>query len=219
MLTRIVLGLMLVWVSTMSQAYEFELVKEENNIRVFKAGLDDKDIYRLGIETEVDLSIDSMLKMNTDPQNWHTWMPKVTSAQFVEPGLKRYTVHVQYESPWPVKNRESVTEGLVSKDPNTGVVTLKFHTVESNVPASEDYTRIPYIDGFWTFTPVENGAVRVRYETAVDPGGSVPKWLSNIEAVDIPYQTMVKMLENIEPYRDVRIDWLHESLAIGDIRR
>lgn len=190
---------------------EFTLEKEEDGIKVSKSYNDQYGVYRVRIETISNSSIDALLKINTDPDNWASWMPKVLSAEFVEPGDQRYTVKIAYESPWPVANRESITEGIISKDNSSGMVKLKFHTVDNVIVPAGGLIRIPYIDGFWEFTPLPNKQVGVLYEVMVDPGGDIPKWMVNMESVTIPYETVVEVLENVENYKDVTIDWLHEE--------
>lgn len=185
----------------------FELVREENGIKVLRQLNEDQGVFRVKVETLAKEPIHGMLKMNTEPDQWPHWMPKVTHAEFIKPGEDHYTVYIQYESPWPVQNRESVTEARVSKDNATGTVRLSFHTVESNRPIADDHTRIPTIKGEWVFTPQDDQTL-IEYDVLVDPGGSVPKWMVNMESVEIPYQTVVNMLANMPKYRNVHLDWL-----------
>jgi hypothetical protein len=207
---RITFSLCLLALSSFSLAYNFETVTNEDGIIVSKAWIEEKGVYRVKVETQVSYSIDSMLLMNTSPKSWTTWMPNVLHAEFIEPGEQEYIVHIQYESPWPVTNRESVTLGQVTKDATSGMVQLSFNTIKNEVPLSSDFERIPEISGFWQFTPLENNQVNVHYEVMVDPGGSVPKWLVNLESIKIPHQTVIKMLENIERFQGSKISWLHE---------
>lgn len=193
----------------MSVATEFGLEKDVGGIRVSKAYIADSGVYRVRVETVANSSVDALLKMNTDPERWVEWMPKVISANFVEPGDKRYTVRVAYQSPWPVENRESITEGVITRDEATGVVRLKFHTIDTDIPLSDDFVRIEKIDGFWQFTPIADDQTSIIYEVMTDLGGSVPKFMVNLESINIPYETVVNMIGNIERYRDARIDWLH----------
>lgn len=201
--------LMAAILSLSSIASELELVDEVDGIKVYKAydkelGL---DLVRVTKIVDPSISIDAMVKINTTPEFWPSWMPKVTYAKFVEPGETDYIVHIRYNSPWPVQDRDSVTRAVLTKDPETEVVKLDFNTVDAGVKADDDYVRVPYIKGFWTFEPINNGSTLVTYQTIADPGGGVPKFLVNLESTKIPVDTMVAMLENIDRFKDAKINW------------
>lgn len=194
--------------SSVANAYDFEQVKETDGITVSKAYVEEKGIYRVRVEALASEPLDGLLELSLDVAHWHAWMPKIIEANYIEPGKQHYSVHIKYQSPWPVGNRDSVTKGEVSKNQDNGAVSVKFFTFENDYPLTDDFVRIPSIDGFWQFTP-EEGQTRVVYETEVDPGGSVPKWMVNMEAIDIPFHTVVNLLSEAPSYRDATADWLN----------
>ena len=63
------------------------------------------------------------------------------------------------------------------------------------------------MSGFWSFTPVDNGKILVRYQVHAEPGGSLPSWLANSVVVDTPYYTMANMVEMLkkEKYQQAEI--------------
>ena len=61
--------------------------------------------------------------------------------------------------------------------------------------------RIPALDNQFVLTPMEDGWIRVQFETFVDPGGSVPVWLANLVATRAPYETLEGLKEQLEKPR------------------
>lgn len=184
--------------------YDFQLEREVGAVKIFKALDREQGYQRVRVQTVSDHPLEVLLHLNTDVKGWAGWMPKVLQADYVEPGTDRYIAHTRFSSPWPVKNRDSVIESKVTRNPDSGVVRLAFRTVEDRVPPSADYVRIPYVDGFWEFTPLPSGQVGVVYEILINPGGNVPKWMVNFEAVDLPLQTVLKVIEQAAQHKASR---------------
>lgn len=196
-------ALLALWMafSVNAAEYDFKLDREVGAIKVFKARDKERGYDRVRVQAVSEQPLEVLLQVNTDVSKWSSWMPRVLQADYVEPGTDRYTVRMRFSSPWPVKNRESITETRVTRNPETGAVRVAFHTVENQVPLSDDFVRIPFVDGSWEFTPLPNGQVGIVHEMLVNPGGNVPKWVVNAEAVDLPLNNVIKAMEQADKVR------------------
>ena len=92
--------------------------------------------------------------------------------------------------PWPVKDRDSITETRVSQDQESLVVRVDMKARNDVFPSNDDFIRIREMNGYWLFTPKEGNQIEVIYEAHADPGGGLPSWLVNSFLVDAPLNTL-----------------------------
>jgi hypothetical protein len=58
--------------------------------------------------------------------------------------------------------------------------------------------RIRKAKGHWLFTPPKSGFVHVEYQMHMEPGGDLKPWLVNYNLIDIPYNTLKKLREEVK---------------------
>lgn len=100
---------------------------------------------------------------------------------------------------WPASDRDVVMDYRYTHDPQSGGTRLSVWNKDSAYPLHPKRVRIPLIDNRWHVFPVREGWSEVQFETFIDIGGSVPKWIANIVANDAPRRTlkgMRKMLDS-----------------------
>ena len=97
---------------------------------------------------------------------------------------------------------------MISQDKDTRVVTIKQTAKPDYIPEKKNIVRVQRIEGFWQFTPQEDGSVEIVYQVLSDPGGEIPVWLVNASLVSQPYQTLLKMQEVVkrEKYQNVTME-------------
>ncbi len=71
------------------------------------------------------------------------------------------------------------------------------------LPLKQGMVRIQSLTGQWLLTPFTKSDVSVTYELSVDPGGNIPKWLVNMMAVDLPFNTLQKLRNIVKEARYV----------------
>jgi hypothetical protein len=188
----------------------WEKVYSEGDTTAY-VGKDNKSgLTQCKVETVTSASVDALVALNTDYQNLANWMETaiaVEQLQFNAPN--DYVLHFIWDSPWPVKDRESVTHSRLSRN-NDGSVSLKFVSENDLLATTEARVRIPLVEGFWHFIPQDSGGTKVVYQSMVDPGGDVPLWLVNLTVTEAPFKTVLNMHEQLqqEKYRTAVIDWL-----------
>ena len=67
----------------------------------------------------------------------------------------------------------------------------------------------------WEFRPLDSGAVEISNEAHIDPGSSLPGWITNLLLVSVPYETMKSFVVAVtQPeYRDAVISFIREPQA------
>ena len=126
---------------------------------------------------------------------------------FQNQGAKRLSVegreeiHMRFHGIWPVSDRDVVLANALSQNEDSGSITLHSVNAENVLGKQDGFVRIPALDNQFIITPMDDGWVRVQFETFVDPGGSVPVWLANLVATKAPLETLQGLKVQLEKPR------------------
>ena len=133
------------------------------------------------------------------------WVFRCTSARRVEGG----GLYLNFKAVWPVSDRDVYTHSKVRVHDQTITILTENKTVME--PRHDGYVRIPRLENAFDVIPLPSGGTRVIFTTYVDPGGSVPRWLSNLIAIDGPLQTLQGLKQVLQahgPGDEARLDAL-----------
>jgi hypothetical protein len=117
---------------------------------------------------------------------------------------------MEFHAPWPVNNREAVLRNSVTQDANTFAVTINTVAIKGYVAPSKDRVRVPELNNRFYIEPLKDGWTRVSFETLVDPGGSIPAWMSNWIATSAPKETLNALVKQASlPRYQVKAENVH----------
>ncbi|MBS1612966.1 MAG: SRPBCC family protein [Bacteroidetes bacterium] len=140
---------------------------------------------------------DEMMKLLTDFDNYHTWMPRCSKSRMVARlSDNEFIAHLHFEAPWPVKDRDCVVRVKVVKDSKNGSITITQTSEPKYLKAENDVVRIEQLVSTWKLIP-KNGGTEVVNEYASNPGGNIPDWMVNTESVDQPMQTFENLQQKV----------------------
>ena len=87
-------------------------------------------------------------------------------------------LHTSIDLPMMFSDRDVVTRGVGSVDPNTGIGRIDFKSIEHPAaPPKPGFIRLTQTAGHWEFVPDGAKHSKATFETYVDLGGSLPGWL------------------------------------------
>lgn len=171
------------------------LKKDKEDIQVYTQIKEGQKLKSSKVEMTVDVSVDDVLDVLKDIPNYVNWVPKTESAELLH---KISDTHFYYYSIIKaplVSNRDLVLEIVVSQKDNT--TTIKMDARPNYIDEEEDLVRMPTYDGSYTLKDLGNGSTKITLEYDVDPGGSLPAWMANTAAVDMPYDTFANLKEEL----------------------
>jgi ribosome-associated toxin RatA of RatAB toxin-antitoxin module len=144
---------------------------------------------------QVSSTPEQMLATLTDFNNYSAWFPRCSKSRMIARlNENEVIVHLYFNAPWPVKDRDCVIRIKTVKDKSTGVITL-FETSEPKyIREEDDVVRIQQIQSVWKLTP-KNGGTEVLNEYSSNPGGSIPDWMTNTQSVETPIATFENLKE------------------------
>jgi len=164
---------------------------KENDIRIFTRHVEGSDTLAFKAITHVTGRLTAGVALLQDAQRTKDWVFNCKIMEEIE--LISDTQGIYYmitNMPWPVKDRDSITETRVSQDQESLVVRVDMKARNDVFPSNDDFIRIKEMSGYWLFTPIEGNQIEVVYEAYADPGGGLPSWLVNSFLVDAPLNTL-----------------------------
>jgi len=164
---------------------------KENDIRIFTRHVEGSDTLAFKAITHVTGRLTAGVALLQDAQSTKDWVFNCKITEEIE--LISDTQGIYYmitNMPWPVKDRDSITETRVSQDQESLVVRVDMKARNDVFPSNDDFIRIKEMSGYWLFTPIEGNQIEVVYEAHADPGGGLPSWLVNSFLVDAPLNTL-----------------------------
>jgi hypothetical protein len=199
-------------------AWGWELVKEEDGIRVYTRKIEHSPIAEsLGVIT-VDAPFSAVAALLMDADRQQEWIDSVDESRLLQRVSDReiylYTVS---RAPWPVADRDAVVYSELSQD-RAGIVVIRSHATPDFQPPVEGLLRIREVDSTWKLIPRAGRKVELCYRVHSDPGGQLPAWLINSAVVNQPYNTLRNLRERVQqpPYRDAAFPPIHEPSAPVD---
>lgn len=164
---------------------------KENDIRIFTRHVEGSDTLAFKAITHVTGRLTAGVALLQDAPRTKDWVFNCKIMEEIE--LISDTQGIYYmitNMPWPVKDRDSITETRVSQDQESLVVRVDMRARNDVFPSNDDFIRIKEMSGYWLFTPIEGNQIEVVYEAHADPGGGLPSWLVNSFLVDAPLNTL-----------------------------
>ena len=98
--------------------------------------------------------------------------------------------------PWPLKDRDLIVQlTIFPSTDNTFEIEAK--SLPAYLPQRKEYVRVPYSLAKWKVIEVNDHLLKVDYTFSVDPGGSIPTWLVNSTLAIGPYNSFMKLREQL----------------------
>ena len=175
-------------------AQPWSLAKENNGIKVYTR-LESGSVWKsFKGEVTVQATIGKVcLMLGTDKHNdW--WDKAITDIKVLGYEKNKYVQYYMiYNTPWPLTNRDIVTETRITIDTLSGIRIYTARPLSNKVPEKSKLVRIKDYKQTWTVEPIKKGVVHVTFEGSVNPGGSIPSWLYNMVVTETP----MKMLNSL----------------------
>jgi len=175
-------------------AQPWTLVKENDGIKVYTR-LESSSV-RKSFKGEVTFQapIEKVCSMLGTDKNNDWWDKAFTDIKVLGYEENKYVQYYMiYNTPWPLSNRDIVTETRKTTDTLSGIRIYTARPLPNKVPEKSNLVRIKEYKQTWTIQPLEQGFVHVTFEGSVNPGGNIPSWLYNMVITETP----MKMLHSL----------------------
>lgn len=171
--------------------WEETVYDEQHDIRVFLSDVKGSKMKAFKGTTILESSLTAPVALLQDVSRAHEWVFNCKAMALIEESTPTNALYYAVTSmPWPVKDRDSVSEVEITQDPNSYAVRVSINARNDIFPESDDHIRINDMAASWLLEPLGGGELRVTYEAFANPGGGLPLWLVNRFVVDAPLNTL-----------------------------
>lgn len=171
-----------------------KLSLNKNNIKVWTYKDVNNPVLSYKAETTFDVPIEKAVALVLDVKNSSKWVPNVAKAEVLSRDDKKgeFTLYMVLDFPFPLKDRDIVVKGKMSKDSN-GTIHIKNSAIQQGKATSTDYIRLKDYSGDWTFQKLGTNQVKVTTNGHANPEGAIPASVTNMLVEQQPYQMLQKM--------------------------
>ena len=175
-----------------------KLSLNRNNIKVWTYQTENNPIIQYRAETTFDVPLERAVAVVLDVERTPQWVPYVGKAQMLSRDDKKgeFTLYMVLDFPFPLKDRDVVIKGKMSKDAD-GSISIKNNAIQNSYPEQPDVVRLTKYTGDWTFQRLGNNKVKVITNGYADPAGSIPLSCVNMFVQQQPYQMLMKMKKEV----------------------
>lgn len=204
--------LMTNWSSAQEPAWE--LKRDADGIQVYTRTVTGSPYKAVKSVTLIEgITLTSLVALIEDAGACPQWADRCAESYLVEQISETESlVYTHNDMPFPVKDRDVVARVKWSQDPQSLQMIMRSQAVEGGVEEQRGRLRLKEANALWQFTPQTNGSIEVVNEAHINPGSSLPGWVTNMLLVDTPFETMKSYLaEVIKPkYQSAKLSFVQE---------
>ena len=209
-------GLLIIFwafVSSHAQAADWQkqLYDKENDILVYTRKVKGSKMKAFRAITRIKSNLSGLVALLEDTSRTHKWVYKCKAMALIEQVTETEAIYYMLtDMPWPVKDRESISQTNLFQDPVSKVVRINVMAKNDVFPENDELIRVRKMQGYWQLTPLDDGMVEVIYEAHADPGGGLPSWLVNSFVVEAPHNTLLGLRKEVsrEEYQKKKVPYV-----------
>jgi hypothetical protein len=176
----------------------WQLVKEGKGISVYSAPAPSGLKY-VKVSASMTGTLETVNAVFRDISRQPNWVYATRRVHLVQRIDNQHLVYYNETGlPWPVSNREVFIRMILNEDPALHTLIIDQEAVPSTQPVPKGLVRVARLTGKWLFRDEGKGRLHADYTLFVDPGGSLPAWVVNLFVVKGPYETFVKLRDQLQ---------------------
>jgi len=196
---KILIALSIYFLTLLSiHAQEWKLAKIVDSIQVYTRSVEGTSVKSYKALASINAPIDAVSFLFTDLDSYKEMMKDMGELELLQnTNNGKYVFYSKMGMPWPVKDRDVVTETIIEKG-SDGIITIKTNTLENWVEPKDGFVRIVNYWEVLTLTPDGKEKVEIHIEGLFDMGGSLPPWIINMFLVDGTIDIIKNIREQVE---------------------
>lgn len=172
-------------------------VENAEGIRVWKLIVPGRDLPGFRGVTTIAASLRQVVATLENVAQHQEWMYRCSESRV----LRQYSddhlvIYNRTEAPWPAWDRDVVLETHAERAASG--VTISFtNTDPAWLALPERVVRMPRLAGFYRLTAESERETHVTYQLEADIGGSIPGWIAERLARDMPFETLRRLRQRV----------------------
>lgn len=176
----------------------WKLMSEKGDLKVYKRTREGTNLKEVRIDNVFHVPAEKLVKELDDADSYTEWIYKCAESKVLDLPKENEIVYYTLASvPAPIWDRDIVAKSVYQYFPDT-----KTHFYQSSVPSNDEsymptrkkVVRVKDYGASWTIKEVGENKIETINTVYMDPGGSIPNWLTNMTLTSGPKKSM-KALE------------------------
>lgn len=199
--THTILSLILffLFVGHLKARDQWELEFDKDGIRVYTQTEGESPFKQIKVTTTINAPVEKVMEILLSFSNYNQWMNQVQESYLLNHVDSNYYVFILEDAAWPMQNRYQVSKLNVRQSVTRSKV--QFKTVPNFIEKRKDAIQIKQYEGYWELEDRADHQCNLEYVLIQNPGGYVPAWLANFQAVESPFHSIAKLKELAENSR------------------
>ena len=175
---------------------DWELVKQENDIKVYTRTVTNSHYKEFRGEMDINANIDELLTFINNGEHCSSWRYKCIKMLNLSDGY----IYKLSNLPWPFSNRYTVMKSINSFDKQNNSYTIKLinikHSllpqhIQAQLPEHKNNVQMRNSDGYWQFIPdPQNNNIHIIYQMHGDAGVTLPSDWTEFGIINSAFVTL-----------------------------
>ncbi len=181
--------LVMVLLSPLGQADDWNLAYDREGIRVYLSGVADSPYQQFRGVSTIKASVRTLVDLQENLRVACKWLYACAQMRLVEVDGDSTWVYLTTDLPWPTLPRDMILK-VSTERLDDGTLIRHLQAEPAKLPEEPGLIRVQHLSGAWIMKPLGERETEVTYQLKADPAGDVPGWLANRFVVDAPVVTL-----------------------------
>lgn len=188
--------LLFLTINKVSANSRWELELDKEGIRVYTQ-LDESSPYKqIKVTTTINAPLERVMEILLDFNDYENWMNDVDESYLINKSDSSFYVFIHEDAAWPMQNRYQVSKMSIQKAISRAKV--RFQSIPNFIEKRMDAIQIKQFEGHWELDGRMAHQCTLEYVLIQNPGGHVPPWMTNLYAVENPFNSVHKLKKMAE---------------------
>ncbi len=171
---------------------DWKLRKDKDGIQVYTKNIEGSAHAAVRSTTIINgVTLASFVALINDAEACSDWADKCAESYVHERvSDTELFVYTHNDLPFPVKDRDVLAHIKWTQDDTTLEVVMNSEATTGVVDEVEGRLRLTDAKASWRFRPLASGDIEVTSDAHINPGSSLPGWITNRLLVKTPFETM-----------------------------
>jgi len=171
-------------------AQNWELSRNENNIKVYKGSSDSSKFKIIKVEAEMAGTLKKLIAILKDVGNNKNWVYNTKQSHLIKTiNENEFLYYAETHLPWPFSNRDMVIRMHFDLDSLRNTLKIKATGEPDAAPEVSGKVRIRKFNGNWNVKYDGANKITIIYVLELNPGGNISPGISNLFVTKGPFET------------------------------
>jgi hypothetical protein len=177
----------------------WETVRRDDGIVVQRKDVPGSSFVAFRGEGDVNAPLLIVGSVLVDVTRSREWVDSVVESHLLrQVSDTEYVTYSRVGTPFPLTDREFVTDVVLSLDAQAKTLTIRMHSVNDPAAPKTGFVRGDLVEGAWVLTSIGDGKrTHVAAEIHADPKGDIPSWIVNMFQKNWGYNTLMSLRKQV----------------------